>query len=89
MFAHWLAASSADLEKYIRTTAVTTYHSACSAAMGAEPDSALDDKLRVQGVQNLRVADASALPHIPRANTNAPSIMLGERCADFLLEKWA
>ena len=50
-----------------------------------DEDSPLDDKLRVRGVDNLRVADASALPRIPRANTSAPSIMLGERCADFLL----
>ena len=66
---------------------MTTYHSACSVAMGSDPDSALDDKLRVRGVENLRVADASALPRIPRANTNAPSIMIGERCADFLLAR--
>lgn len=66
---------------------MTTYHSACSVAMGSDPDSALDDKLRVRGVENLRVADASALPRIPRTNTNAPSIMIGERCADFLLAR--
>jgi choline dehydrogenase len=41
--------------------------------------------LRVRGVAGLRVADASALPRIPRANTNAPAIMVGERCADFIL----
>jgi choline dehydrogenase len=53
--------------------------------MGSDADSPLDEKLRVRGVENLRVADASAMPVIPRANTNAPSIMIGERCADFLL----
>jgi choline dehydrogenase len=53
--------------------------------MGNDADSPLDEKLRVRGVNSLRVADASALPEIPRANTNAPSIMIGERCADFLL----
>lgn len=73
-----------DLESCIRDTAVTTSHPACSVAMGSEPDSPLDEQLRVRGVENLRVADASALPRIPRANTNAPSIMIGERCADFL-----
>jgi choline dehydrogenase len=55
--------------------------------MGIDADSPLDEKLRVRGVDNLRVADASALPEIPRANTNAPSIMIGERCADFLLAR--
>ena len=74
-----------NLEAYIRDTAITTAHPACSVAMGSQPDSPLDEKLRVRGVENLRVADASALPRIPRANTNAPSIMVGERCADFLL----
>jgi choline dehydrogenase len=77
----------ADLEAALRNTAITTFHTACSVAMGRQPDSALDDRLRVRGVENLCVADASALPHIPRANTNAPSIMIGERCADFLLAR--
>jgi choline dehydrogenase len=74
-----------DIEESIRQTATTTHHPACSVAMGKHPDSALDEKLRVRGVANLRVADASVLPVIPRANTNAASIMVGERCADFLL----
>jgi choline dehydrogenase len=74
-----------DVEACIRNTAQTTSHPACSVAMGSDADSPLDEKLRVRGVDNLRVADASALPEIPRANTNAPSIMIGERCADFLL----
>ena len=52
--------------------------------MGIEPGSVLD--ARVRGVAGLRVADASALPRIPRANTNAPAVMVGERCADFLLD---
>jgi choline dehydrogenase len=76
-----------DIETYIRSTAKTTAHPACSVAMGREADSPLDEKLRVRGVDNLRVADASALPEIPRANTNAPSIMIGERCADLLLAR--
>ena len=78
-----------DVEACIRSTAQTTSHPACSVAMGSEPDSPLDEKLRVRGVDNLRVADASALPEIPRANTNAPSIMIGERCADLLLARTA
>jgi choline dehydrogenase len=74
-----------DVEAFIRTTAKTTSHPACSVAMGSGPQSPLDERLRVRGVDNLRVADASALPDIPRANTNAPSVMVGERCADFLM----
>jgi choline dehydrogenase len=52
--------------------------------MGTQPDSVLDERLRVRGVAGLRVADASVFPRIPRANTNAPAIMVGERCADFI-----
>lgn len=76
-----------DLDAAIRESAITTFHPACSVAMGTDHDSALDERLRVRGVEGLRVADASALPRIPRANTNAPSIMVGERCADFLLAR--
>jgi len=80
-----LPGPGADVEDAIRNTAITTYHSAGSVAMGTQQDSPLDERLRVRGVDGLRVADASALPCIPRANTNAPAIMIGERCADFLL----
>ncbi|GAB3002292.1 GMC family oxidoreductase [Mycobacterium bourgelatii] len=80
-----LPGPGADVEASIRSTAITTAHPACSVAMGSQPDSPLDEQLRVRGVENLRVADTSALPQIPRANTNAPAIMIGERCADFLL----
>jgi choline dehydrogenase len=82
-----LPGPGADVEACIRANAITTYHPACSVAMGSQPDSALDERLRVRGVENLRVADASALPQITRANTNAPAIMIGERCADFLLAR--
>ncbi len=78
--------TDAELEAWVRATVATTGHPACSAAMGTASDSALDERLRVRGVARLRVADASALPRIPRANTNAPAIMVGERCADFILE---
>jgi choline dehydrogenase len=77
--------TDAELEAWIRATVATTGHPACTAAMGTEPDSVLDPQLRVRGVAGMRVADASALPRIPRANTNAPTVMVGERCADFML----
>ena len=82
-----LPGAGADFEACIRETARTTSHPACSVAMGNDAHSPLDERLRVRGVDTLRVADASALPEIPRANTNAPSIMIGERCADFLLAR--
>jgi choline dehydrogenase len=80
-----LPGPGSDIETSIRETGITTYHPSCTVAMGNQPDSPLDESLRVRGVDDLRVADASALPRIPRANTNAASIMIGERCADFLL----
>ena len=52
--------------------------------MGEPGEGVLDAQLRVHGVAGLRVADASALPAITHANTNAPSILMGERVADFL-----
>jgi choline dehydrogenase len=76
-----------DIEAVIRETAITASHPGCTVAMGTDSHSPLDEKLRVRGVDGLRVADASALPVLPRANTNAPSIMIGERCADFLMSE--
>eukprot|EP00041_Stephanoeca_diplocostata_P033892 m.1131742 g.1131742 ORF g.1131742 m.1131742 type:complete len:589 (-) comp24424_c3_seq52:2098-3864(-) len=58
----------------------TLYHPACTCRMG----SVVDAQLRVLGVQGLRIADASVMPNITSGNLNAPCIMIGERCADFL-----
>lgn len=78
------AVTDDQIAAWVRQTVATTGHPACSAAMGRDADSVLDERLRVRGVDGLRVADASVFPCIPRANTNAPAIMVGERCADFL-----
>jgi choline dehydrogenase len=53
--------------------------------MGAPGESVVDARLRVHGIAKLRVADASVMPTIPSSNTNAPSIMIGERAADLVL----
>ncbi len=76
--------TDAELERWIRENVETTYHPSCTARMGAEGEGVLDEKLRVRGVEGLRVADTSALPQITRANTNAPAILIGERCAAFI-----
>lgn len=73
-----------QLEGWIRRHCEHTYHPACSARMGDPDEGALDAQLRVRGLDGLRVADASALPVITRANTNAPAILMGERCAHFI-----
>jgi len=76
--------SDAELERWIRATCEHTYHPSCTARMGEPGDGAVDAELRVHGVEGLRVADTSVLPTITRANTNAPAIMVGERCAAFI-----
>ena len=65
----------------------TNYHPASTARMGADGDrnAVLDARMRVRGVDNLRVSDMSAVPNINAGNTNAPAMMLGDRCADFVL----
>jgi len=54
--------------------------------LGDGPDAVVDEKLRVRGLEGLRVADASIMPTIVAGHTNAPSIMIGERAAAFMLE---
>lgn len=67
----------------------TNYHPAGTARMGADGDpmAVLDAAMRVRGIDNLRVADMSACPTINAGNTAAPAMMLGDRCADFILQE--
>jgi choline dehydrogenase-like flavoprotein len=73
--------SDHDLRHHVREVAHCLYHPVGTCAIGT----VVDAELRVQGVDGLRVADASVMPDVPRGNTNAPSIMIGERAADLLL----
>jgi choline dehydrogenase-like flavoprotein len=77
--------SDADIESFIRATAATVYHPVGTCRMGAGPHAVVDSELRVRGVDALRVADASIFPSIVGGNTNAPTIMVAERAADFVL----
>jgi choline dehydrogenase len=79
------AESDADLTKWLRATAMTTFHPVGTAKMGNDPMAVVDARLKVHGLQGLRVADASIMPIISSGNTNAPSIMIGEKCAEFIL----
>lgn len=74
------------IEKFVRKNIKTVYHPAGSCRMGVSPaDSVVDLELKVHGMENLRVVDCSVCPQVPSGNTNAPSIMIGERGAAFIL----
>src|SRR5262249_20705844 len=74
-----------QMAKYIRDVASTFHHQSCSAKMGTDAMSVVDGKLRVYGVENLRIADASVMPRITTGNTMAPSVVIGEIAARALV----
>ena len=76
--------SDDEIEHWIRTRAETAYHPIGTCRMAPGPNAVVDDHLRVHGIGGLRIADASIFPTMPSGNTNAPSIMVGEKAADLL-----
>lgn len=75
----------AALLAYARESGQTAWHTVGTCRMGAAPNGVVDSRLRVHGVQRLRVADASVMPTIVSSNTNAPAMMIGEKAADMIL----
>jgi choline dehydrogenase len=75
------------LTEEIRNRATTVYHPVGSCRMGVDERAVVDPELKVRGIEGLRVADASIMPTVIRGNTNAPSIMIGEKCAELILQK--
>ena len=75
-----------DIREEIRLRGVSNLHPVGTCRMGRNVDDVVDPRLRVHGIEHLRVADASIMPQVPGGNTNAPSIMIGEKCAAMILE---
>jgi choline dehydrogenase len=73
-----------DMEQFIRNSAVTYWHQSSTAKMGRDVMSVVDHQLRVYGIDNLRIADASIMPRITVSNTMAPCVVIGERAADMI-----
>jgi choline dehydrogenase-like flavoprotein len=74
----------AALDNMIRSRADTVYHPVGTCRMGSNADDVTDTQLRYRGLDGLYIADASIMPRLVSGNTNAPSMMIGERCADFV-----
>jgi len=83
--------TDAELDAWIRTKAETIYHpvGTCRMGVAGDPLAVVDDQLKVQGIQGLRVIDASVMPTLVGGNTNAPTIMIAEKAADLILGKAA
>jgi choline dehydrogenase len=79
--------SDEDLDRYIRKCARSTYHYSSTCRMAPEAEGGVvDDELRVHGIEGLRVADSSIFPTVLSTHLQAPSAMVGSRCAEFILK---
>ena len=75
------------LESFVRDATSTYWHQTCTAKMGRDEMSVVDSRLRVYGIDNLRIADGSIMPRVTTGNTMAPCVVIGEKAAQFLKEK--
>jgi choline dehydrogenase len=77
--------SDDELLGWVKKNAETTYHPVGTCKMGRDPMAVVDDQLRVHGMEGLRIADASIMPTLTSGNTNAPSIMIGEKASRMIM----
>jgi choline dehydrogenase len=78
--------SDEEWESYVRAKAIPTYHPTGTCRMGSDAEAVVDPRLRVRGIEALRVIDASVMPCSPSTNTNASTIMIGEKGAAMICE---
>jgi choline dehydrogenase len=79
--------SDDELLNYARQYGSTVFHATCTCKMGRDPMAVVDDRLRVRGIDGLRVIDASVMPTVTSTNTSAPTIMIAEKGAAMILEE--